>query len=122
MKRVRGHLAQIDKRSMGKFSLIDGGKVEDAGRGRDGKQEEVMMKATGRAIEKALQLALFFMGQEDCRVVVRTGTVGAVDDIVVMEKEGAEVEEVEQMDAEEAEVPESRVRKASTIEVAVSLK
>ncbi|KAK5070702.1 hypothetical protein LTR16_009311 [Cryomyces antarcticus] len=44
--------------------------------------EEVVLKATGKAIEKALNLGLFFQGQEDCKVRIRTGSVAAIDDIV----------------------------------------
>ena len=52
--------------------------------------EEVILKATNRAIEKALGLGLFFQGQEDVRVRLRTGSLGAVDDIVVEEKSKGE--------------------------------
>ncbi len=46
--------------------------------------EEVFIKATNRAIEKALNLALFFQNaKEGYHVSVRTGTVRTVDDVVV---------------------------------------
>ena len=41
------------------------------------------VKATGRAIEKLLQMGVFLMAREDVEVQVRTGTVGAVDDVVI---------------------------------------
>ena len=80
------------------------------------KPEAVVLKATNRAIENVLGLALYFQGQEDCIVRLRTGSVGVVDDIV--EKEGDEA--LGQEEAEE--LPESRVRKCSVVEVAVTLK
>lgn len=109
MKRVRNYLEEIDKRSMGiidlsSSSLSDRELVGSAGKGRDGKQEEVTVKATGRAIERALNIALWFQKQDDCRVVLRTGEVGAVDDI--------------EIDGEES----ARVRRAPVLEVGITLR
>jgi ribonuclease P/MRP protein subunit POP7 len=84
-------------------SLSDRDLVASAGKGRDGQEEEVIVKATGRAIEKALNVALYFQKQDDCRAVLRTGEVGAVDDI--------------EIDGEES----ARVRKASVLEVGITL-
>jgi ribonuclease P/MRP protein subunit POP7 len=67
--------------------------------------EEVVVKATGRAIEKALSVALYFSKQDDTKVRLRTGEVGAVDDI-------------EMEDGEES----ARVRRAPVLEVAVTLR
>ena len=84
---------------------------------REGKEPEaVVLKGTNRAIEKVLGLGLYFQRQDDCMVRLRTGSVGVVDDIVQDEEEGREEEE----DGEE--LPESRVRKVSVVEVAVTLK
>ena len=97
---------------MGKVSLLEAGddreKVRKTGKRRDG-DEEVLVKATGKAIEKALQVALYFQGQEDCVVRLRTGSVGAVDDVIA--KEG-----------EEEDVPETRIRRTSMLEVGISLR
>ena len=82
--------------------------------------EEVVLKATGRAIQNVLGLALFFQGQDDCRVRLRTGTVGVIDDIV--KSEIPKEPEMEEGEDEEEELPESRVRKASFVEVAIILK
>ncbi|KAL8643622.1 MAG: hypothetical protein Q9210_007613, partial [Variospora velana] len=109
---------------------------EERGRGK----EEVVLKATNRAIEKALGLGLFFQGQEDLVVRLRTGTVGAVDDVVEKEmgvgkprrkdkKKGKEEkggggkgdEEVKQ-EAEGQDLPETQIRKVSVLEVAITLK
>lgn len=65
-------------------SILEG-RGEDGvkGNGGRGREEEVILKATNRAIEKALGLAVFFQGQGDLRVRLRTGTVRAVDDLEV---------------------------------------
>ncbi|KAF6222967.1 hypothetical protein HO133_001018 [Letharia lupina] len=128
VKRVRKLLGEIDKRSMGKVDLVEGrgsdkqklrklGERTNASTGKE--PEEVVLKATNRAIQNVLGLALFFQGQDDCRVRLRTGTVGVVDDIVESAiPKGAATVEVEE---EEEELPESRVRKASFVEVAITL-
>ena len=89
-------------------------KTNSAGKGKE--SEAVVLKGTNRAIEKVLGLGLYFQRQDDCMVTLRTGSVGVVDDIVQEEEEGGEEE------GEEEEVPESRVRKISVVEVAVTLK
>lgn len=114
--------------------------------------EEVILKATNRAIEKTLGLAVFFQGQDDVRVRLRTGSVGAVDDIAIEEKrttgkrktgspggkkgaretagasENAEEgndevdEEMENTEADKVVIPETQIRKVSVLEVGISLK
>lgn len=96
-KRVRKLLALIDKRASPHIDLLNSkgrnsekqksralDEVSSGGKGKA--PEEVVLKATGKAISKALGLALFFQGQKDCRVTIRTGSVGVVDDIVEAEK------------------------------------
>ena len=86
---------------------------------RKGKEPEaVVLKGTNRAIEKVLGLGLYFQRQDDCMVRLRTGSVSVVDDIVQEEEQGGE----EQGEGEGEELPESRVRKISVVEVAVTLK
>ena len=98
---------------MGKFSLLEDGndreKVRRAGKGRDAASEEVLVKATGKAIEKALQVALYFQAQKDCMVKLKTGSVGAVDDVIAEE-------------GQEEEVPDTRIRRTSMLEVGISLR
>ena len=129
VKRVRKLLDEIDKRSMGKIDLVDGngsdkqklrklGARTNASTGKE--PEEVILKATNRAIQNVLGLALFFQGQDDCRVQLSTGTVGVVDDIV--ESTAPKAFETVEVEDEQEELPESRVRKASFVEVAISLK
>ena len=114
---------------MGKIDLVNGkgsdkqklrklGERHNTSTGKE--PEEVVLKATGRAIQNVLGLALFFQGQDDCRVRLRTGTVDVVDDIV--ESETPQGPEMEAGEDEEEELPESRVRKASFVEVAITLK
>ena len=76
---------------MGKIDLVNGKgsqkeklrKLSEKTNASTGKEsEEVVLKATSRAIQNVLGLALFFQGKDDCRVRLRTGTVGVVDDIV----------------------------------------
>ncbi|KAL8680604.1 MAG: hypothetical protein Q9186_003196 [Xanthomendoza sp. 1 TL-2023] len=93
VKRVRKLLSLIEKRALGKVDLGNGRTDRERLRGigeggSEGQKEpeEVFLKATNRAIEKALELGVFFQGQEDVRVRLRTGSAGAVDDVVVVEE------------------------------------
>jgi ribonuclease P/MRP protein subunit POP7 len=121
---VRAYLSHIESRAAGPITLPNGTSkrlsqkvikssiedgIEKARGGGEwrGKGEEVMLKATGKAIERLLGVALFFQGEEGVKVEVRTGSVGAVDD-VVEKKSGAEM-------------GESQVRRTSFLEVAVRL-
>ena len=112
----------MDKRAVGPLNLLQGKgneqqrlrrltqKVEE---GTSKKTEEVLLKGTGRAIERVLGMALYFQGQQDCLVRIRTGSVGVVDDIVQGDGENAEGSE---------DLPETRVRKTSVVEIAITLK
>lgn len=89
-----------------------------AGRSEEGNAtgkpaEEVVLKATGKAIEKGLRIAMWWMSQGDVRVTIRTSSVAAIDDVVErngVEGEGGDVE------------IESRVRRTSCLEVGLSLR
>ena len=112
---MRKLLSHIESRAAGPIALSARNErdilrqIQDgvSGKGK-GREEEVIMKATGRAIEKLLGLVMHFQGQDDVKVVVRTGSVGAVDDIVG--KEGADEEEG------------SQIRRTSALEVGISLR
>ncbi|KAL8762565.1 MAG: hypothetical protein Q9184_001473 [Pyrenodesmia sp. 2 TL-2023] len=110
-------------------------KKSEKGAGR----EEVVLKATNRAIEKALGLGVYFQGQGDVEVRLRTGTVGAVDDIEEGEGpprrgkgkgkrkrggngNGGVNEQVREAEAEEEDLPETQIRKVSVLEVTITLK
>ncbi|KAL8772074.1 MAG: hypothetical protein Q9209_002740 [Squamulea sp. 1 TL-2023] len=159
VKRVRKLLDLIDKRAVGKVNLGDGRAERETLRALKEvdtetrkEPEEVILKATNRAIEKALGLGVFFQGQGDVRVRLRTGSMGTVDDIVVEEKRkcgnrtkekvkkmaeigggfgavGDDGEEYEELDAtkgnteaENEDLPETQIRKVSVLEVGISLR
>lgn len=124
MKRVRKLLSHIEARATGPITFaarndkdilrqIQNG-IAGAGKGKrkSPREEEVLLKATGKAIEKLLGLVLYFQEQEDVKVSVRTGSVGAVDDIV-SKGEGGEGE---------GEEEGSQVRRTSSLEVGISLR
>ncbi|KAK6531237.1 hypothetical protein TWF281_008060 [Arthrobotrys megalospora] len=99
VKRVRKALAVFKDQS--KVSVASGGRQKRAFQRRqqqpdhreaglsasnvitDDKTKYVTIKASGKAIEKALGLGLYFQGQRDTSVEIRTGTVEATDDIKV---------------------------------------
>lgn len=87
VKRVRKLLQQAEKRAMqGKLSLSDEERnVQKKPRKESdakNEEEEILLHATGKAIGKAMNLALFFQQQNDCIVRIRTGSVNAIDDII----------------------------------------
>jgi ribonuclease P/MRP protein subunit POP7 len=85
--------------------------------GGDGQGEKVYLKATGRAIPRALELGVGFQGEADCVVRVEMGSVKAIDDIEVRDTG-------EDVGAEEGgvEVPETRIRTVSSVTVSIGLK
>ena len=98
-----------------------GTSIEEGRRAKAG-QEEVVMKASGKAIARLLNLGMWFQEQEGgarYRVRVRTGGVGAVDDIVV-DDDRDQSGKGEKADARER-LPETRIRRVPTVEVGVSL-
>lgn len=113
VKRVRKYLSEVDKRATQPVDLIRGsnqamlGKLQAALETR--KLEEVTVKGTGKAIEKVLRLAMYFQGQDDVTVKLRTTSVGAIDDVV-------------SKDGDEDVVEESRIRRTSCLEVAINLR
>lgn len=121
IKRVRSYLSSIRKRSDqtprpthpsaatlntpgGLLGMDDAALLKALDEEKKG-DEEVVVKGTGRAIERVLEIGLFLMGEDDLRVQLRTGSVGAVDDLVVEDGEDA-----------------TRVRRVSYVEVAVRLR
>ncbi|KAK6356277.1 hypothetical protein TWF718_000646 [Orbilia javanica] len=97
VKRVRKALTVFKDQS--KVSIASGGRQKRAFQRRQGqlghneaglststsatddKMKYVTIKASGKAIEKALGLGLYFQGQKDTSVEIRTGTVEATDDV-----------------------------------------
>lgn len=120
IKRVRTYLSAIEIRAAGPIPLhsnhrtlraaiekgVDAARTSTGRNGKGGEGgEEVILKATGKAIEKLLRVALYFEKEEGVGVRLRTGSVGAIDD--VLDQEGAE--------------EGSRVRRTSCLEVGVRL-
>jgi ribonuclease P/MRP protein subunit POP7 len=133
VKRVRKNLAAIEARSAGTFNLRhpsknvleqihEGVKAARKGKRDGGGGEEVIVKGTGRAIEKVLALAAWFRNDAQSelgvRVVVRTGSVGAIDDVVP--RDGAQNAEEAADNADEGD--ETRIRRVSCLEVGISLR
>jgi ribonuclease P/MRP protein subunit POP7 len=70
--------------------------------------DDVMLVATGRAIATAVEVGGFFTRERELAVLVRTRTVQAVDDVVVVDEEAdADVED------------QVRVRNVSCVEVGI---
>lgn len=88
-----------------------GRKDGEGGEARGKRDEEVVIKGTGKAIEKVVRLAAWWGEQSDVVVEVRTGSVGAVDDVVLRDGEEGNGEE-----------EGSRVRRVSCLEVGVRLR
>ncbi|KAF2757419.1 hypothetical protein EJ05DRAFT_500956 [Pseudovirgaria hyperparasitica] len=81
--------------------------------------EAVYVRASGRAIERALGLARWFLERGE-GVRVRTGTVGAVDDLVVCEEGEGDGDGDGDGDGGGEGGEEARVRYINFVEVAVS--
>ncbi|KAK2793967.1 hypothetical protein FQN52_000299 [Onygenales sp. PD_12] len=91
-KRVQKLLKQAERRATSKIDLSE--KTSDkqkfgqlAESTEELKKEAVFLKATGRAIDKAMDIGKWFGAKEEYAIKVKTGTVLVVDDIV--EDEGA---------------------------------
>lgn len=100
---------------------IVGEAARKAGRGRGSAKggaggERVYIKATGRAIPRALEIALCFQADDECSVTVDMGNVTAIDDIEVRLDDGAAEEEE---NGNENEIPETRVRMLSCVTVSI---
>ncbi|RKF77384.1 putative alba domain containing protein [Golovinomyces cichoracearum] len=118
IKRVRLLLDQIRRHSQGdKFKsllrqdpcdvqkALSKAVIEEKNRVKDTMNEEVVIKASGKAIDKGLRLASWCSSLDNVKTELRTGSVGAVDDIV--DKDGVE--------------EGSRLRNVSFLEVVLTL-
>lgn len=89
VKRVKKLLLHVEKRAMQGVDLTKDRngmrKLVEANQKLGKNGEVVLVKASGRAMEQALRVGEWFENREDelaCNVVIRTGSVQAVDDIV----------------------------------------
>lgn len=113
-KRVKKILSHVDQRAV-QSQLARGRRLhgkESTSKSQNqeavsAEEEEVLVKATGKAIEKALNLAVFLQKQQDFRVTLRTGTVDAIDDFVA---------------SAGVETPESQIRHTPMVEIGVCLR
>jgi ribonuclease P/MRP protein subunit POP7 len=132
VKRVQKNLAAIQSRSTGPINLRhptkdvlqqvhEGMKASRRGR-KDVAPEEVILKGTGKAIQKVLALAAWFQDQAQdelgVKVVLRTSSVGAIDDVIHTDR--GEDADGEGDNADDAD--ETRIRRVSCLEVGISLR
>jgi ribonuclease P/MRP protein subunit POP7 len=97
----------------------------------DAGKEEVIIKGSGRAVEKVLGLAAWFgerQEEEGIKVRLQTGSVWAIDDIVIGERDhtagGDPMDEDHDKNEEDEDddIPESRMRQISVLEAKISLR
>ena len=124
-KRVKNLLSQVDQRRMQSEYALAKKQAANQSRGRGARHttedtsvtvstpEEIVIKGTGKAIEKTLRLGLYLQSQDDVNVQVRTGTVSAIDDI--------NTDDISNGD-DPGDIPEARIRHTSMVEIGVSLK
>ncbi|EXJ85072.1 hypothetical protein A1O3_05747 [Capronia epimyces CBS 606.96] len=109
VKRVKKMLGLIEKRAMQNAGATIRSKHKTAqlvqANDKIAKtREEVLVKASGRAIEQALRVGEWFQNKEKellCTVVVRAGSVSVVDDIVEIDPEDKTVDEEHMGDIQE---------------------
>lgn len=113
VKRVKKLLTHVEKRATQYVKLIRKDhqqglqELAEASEQLGKSKEEVLVKASGRAIEKALKVGEWFSNKEkdmSCKVEVRSGSVSVVDDIVEVEVE-SDGEAEESVEHEEHEEP-----------------
>jgi ribonuclease P/MRP protein subunit POP7 len=110
VKRVKKLLSHIEKRAMQDVDITKGKdglrKLAAASEALAGNGEEVVVRASGRAIEQALKVGEWFKRKEGelaCKVEVRTGSVQVVDDLVEVEgDQGDDAREERAADSAEA--------------------
>ncbi|KAI1629647.1 Rpp20 subunit of nuclear RNase MRP and P-domain-containing protein [Exophiala viscosa] len=101
VKRVKKMLGLVEKRAMQQAGVRTGGRdrnrrIVQANEQIVKNKEEVLVKASGRAMEQALRVGEWFKNKETeflCNVEVRPGSVSVVDDIVEVENEDEEEKE-----------------------------
>ncbi|KAF1913707.1 Rpp20 subunit of nuclear RNase MRP and P-domain-containing protein [Ampelomyces quisqualis] len=126
LKRIRALLAQIAHREEdAALQPLYGNKARSAGAlsnrlverhiadacvggGKEGGREKVFLKASGRAIPRALEVGVE-MQAEGCGVRVEMGSVRAVDDVEI----------VAGVEAGDEDIPETRLRNVSCVTVSI---
>jgi ribonuclease P/MRP protein subunit POP7 len=93
-----------------------------AAAGGEGGREAVVVRGSGRAIDKVLHLAAWFAAraaEEGVAVGLATGSVCAIDDVVVLEPSDTPSSDPAAGD-DAGPLPESRVRQVSVLEAKIS--
>lgn len=110
VKRVKKLLSHIERRAMQHVDITNGNngirKLTEASENLRKNGEEVVVKASGRAIERAMKVGDWFKSKEDevqCRVEVRTGNVQVVDDLIEIEEQEGTKEDVKMREADGGE-------------------
>ena len=117
IKRVKKYLTTTEKRALKNAGVSVTKKdgrgpriaVEQANETLAKNKEEVLVKASGRAMTQALRVGEWFRTKEKdmlCHVEVRTGSVSTVDDIVEVEPDEDVNKENDDGDEEEEEGPQ----------------
>jgi ribonuclease P/MRP protein subunit POP7 len=126
VKRVKKILGHIEKRAMQQAGVTMAGRDRDrrhrikaANETITRNKEEVLVKASGRAMSQALRVGEWFRNKEKeflCDVAVRTGSASVVDDLVEVppQDEGDEGEKLVEGDGEEAEKEETTIEYGDT--------
>ncbi|KAK7903413.1 hypothetical protein LTR67_001433 [Exophiala xenobiotica] len=126
VKRVKKILGHIEKRAMQQAGVTMAGKDRDrrhriraANETITRNKEEVLVKASGRAMSQALRVGEWFRNKEKeflCDVAVRTGSASVVDDLVEVppQDEGEEGQRLGEGDGEEAEKEETTIEYGDT--------
>ena len=141
-ERTRNHRSRKPLTANGRLQPADvEQEIVDQNREKKGAiEEEVFLKATGRAIERVLQVGVHFQGESDCTVRVEMGSVAAVDDLEIKSQRrdrGIVDEDLATGQGQtsnpiqvgsktkiedEEDVPETRIRTLSSVTVAIRLK
>lgn len=116
VKRVRKLLHQVEKRATSRIKIPDP-KQQSAKKGdkrfleavelaaKEARKEAVYVKASGRAVEKALKVGEWLKEKDGVDVKVDTGSAIVVDDLVEMEPESGDISS---KDESESAVPSTK--------------
>ncbi|QDS68102.1 hypothetical protein FKW77_010132 [Venturia effusa] len=117
--------AQIRRKAGGDRILAQAMEEIERAENSKGEGEEVIVKGTGKAIEKVMGIAGFFQENavtEGVKVRLTTGSVWAIDDISVSRDEVTGEDQMAVDGEEEEDLPETRVRQVSVLEVHIGMK
>lgn len=108
--RVQSLIKHSDKREI--QSVLESRRRSTQPRSHSATAEPVLLRATGKAIAKALQMAHHLQKQPQYRIQIFTSSVDAIDDIEVPENEDEDMDGID-------DLPEARIRSLSVVEIEV---